>query len=251
MENVKLKIALIGYGAMGKEIEKTAKRNGIVITDIFELDSKISSSKKYDFDVAIDFGYSEFVRENVEVLSKLNKNIVIGTTGWEKDLIAIKELIKKSDIGCIYGSNFSIGIQMFQRITELACKLMNNIDGYDIMLHELHHKNKKDSPSGTALLLAKTILKNNNLKDEIITDKCEERISSNQLHVSSTRGGEIIGIHSIYLDSLADTIELTHRAKNRTGFAVGAVSAAKWIHKKKGLFQFNDMLDDLWREINV
>ncbi|MFH1052494.1 MAG: 4-hydroxy-tetrahydrodipicolinate reductase [bacterium] len=245
----KPKIALIGYGAMGKEIERISREKDLIITDIFEIDSKISEQKRYEFDVAIDFGYPEFVIQNVKVLSKLKKNIVIGTTAWYNGLKEVKDIVEENNIACIYGSNFSIGVQMFQRITELSAKLINRVSGYDIMLHELHHQRKKDSPSGTALSLAEIILNNVEEKKEIIADKCDDRISHKQLHVTSTRGGEIIGTHTVYMDSYADAIELTHRAKNRTGFAEGAISAAMWIHGKKGFYHFNDMLNDLWKDI--
>jgi len=251
MNDNKPKIALIGYGAMGREIERIAQREDFIITDIFEIDSKISGSKKYDFDVAIDFGYSEFVLENVEILSKLKKNIVIGATGWYNEIEDVKSIVQKNDIGCIWGSNFSIGVQMYQRIVEIATKFINKVPGYDIMLHELHHKRKKDSPSGTALTLADIILKNVEYKKEILTEKSQDRISIEQLHVSSTRGGEITGTHTVIIDSFADTIELTHRAKNRTAFAEGAISAAQWIFGKKGFYDFNDMLNDIWKDIDV
>lgn len=251
MQNKKPKIALIGYGAMGKEIEKIALDNKYIITDIFEIDNKISSSKKYDFDVAIDFGFSESVMENVEILCSLKKNIVIGTTGWYNQMDDIRKIVEDNNIGCIYASNFSIGIQIFQRILEISSKLINKIPGYDIFINELHHKRKKDSPSGTALTLANIILKNVESKSEIITDKCNDKISVQQLHVASVRGGELAGTHTVYLDSLSDTIELTHRAKNRTAFAEGAVSAAQWIFEKKGFFTFEHMLNELWKDINV
>lgn len=251
MQNKKPKIALIGYGAMGKEIQKIAIDNKYFITDIFEIDKKISVSKQYEFDVAIDFSFPESVRENIEILSNLKKNIVIGTTGWYNQIDDIKKIVELNNIGCIYSSNFSIGIQIFQRIIELSSKLTNKITGYDIFINELHHKRKKDSPSGTALTLANIILKNFKSKKEIFTDKCNNKISPEQLHVSSVRGGELPGTHTVYLDSFSDTIELTHRAKNRTAFAEGALSAAQWIFNNKGFFTFEQMLNEIWKDIDA
>ena len=247
MKKGKLKIAIIGYGAMGRQIEKIAQNRGLVVTDIFEIDSRIDKNKEYDFDVAIDFSIADSVIENVSALSKLKKNIVIGTTGWDKDFKKVSSLVVKSDIGVVYGSNFSMGMQMFYRIAELAAKLKNHQPEYDIFMHEIHHKRKKDSPSGTALALAKIIQDNVPQKKKIITDKCSSAIDSSELHVSSTRGGEIAGTHTIYLDSESDTIELTHRAKNRTGFALGAVRAAEWISGKRGFYNISDVVDDIWR----
>jgi 4-hydroxy-tetrahydrodipicolinate reductase len=243
MEN--LKIAIIGYGSMGKEVEKAALANKFEITNIFDIDNKISSFEKYEFDVAIDFSLPDAVLSNIQTLAKLNKNCVIGTTGWFAKFEEIKNIVNNSEIGCVYGSNFSIGMNYFFKIIEYSSKLLNKIDGYDIMLHEVHHNRKKDSPSGTANTLADIILKEYSKKDSINPDKIEGKILENQLHVSSSRVGEVTGFHTVWIDSLADTIELTHRAKNRSGFALGALEAAKWINNKKGFFDFKDCLENI------
>ncbi|MFC2131454.1 4-hydroxy-tetrahydrodipicolinate reductase [Bacteroidota bacterium] len=253
MENKKTtfiepKIALIGYGSMGREIEITARRHNIRVTDIFEIGSKMSIDKKYEFDVAIDFSYPEFVLENIKILAGLKKNIVMGTTGWYDKMNEIKQIVNDSEVGCIYGSNFSIGMQMYFKIVEFASKLTDKFPEYDLMLHEMHHKRKKDSPSGSALTIADIILKNVNSKKEIFTDKMSGVVSPGMLHVSSTRGGEITGTHSVIMDSPSDTIDLIHRAKNRSGFASGAISAAEWIHGRKGFYQFNEMLEEVWKD---
>lgn len=252
MNNDLPKLALVGYGAMGKEIEKLALELGFTITDIFDLDNEvdrygdIKSNRKYDFDVAIDFTYPEEVIDNAKILAKHNKNIVIGTTGWYHNRELIQSIAKESGIGILFGSNFSIGMQMFLRMTRYVSRLVNKIDGYDIMMHEIHHSRKKDSPSGTALSLANIIMEEVDSKTNILTETAKKKMSENTLHVSSTRGGDITGTHTIYLDSYADTLELTHRAKNRRGFALGALKAAQWIHNKKGFFEFNQMLNNLW-----
>jgi len=236
------KIAIIGYGSMGKEIERLAKEQNIIVTDIFDFDNKLSD-KKYDFDVAIDFSFPDSVEENLRIISAIKKNLVIGTTGWYQKKEEFAKLICKEGIGVVYGSNFSIGMQMFYRIVKNASHILNSVNGYDIMIHELHHKRKIDSPSGTANSLAQIIIEELDSKNEILTETSKERILPGQLHVTSTRGGEIAGTHTVYIDSIADTIELTHRAKNRTGFAIGALEAAKWIFGKKGFFQFTDVMD--------
>lgn len=246
MKTRKPKIAIVGYGSMGKEIEAVAKEEGIVVTDIFEIDYLLDPNKKYKFDVAIDFSNPEAVLFNVRTLIKMKKNIVLGTTGWEKDFNFIKREVENSDIGLIFASNFSIGVQLFNKLVEYTCKLLNRIDGYDIMLFEAHHKRKKDSPSGTALKLVETILQNFKAKDNFSNLPIQGRIPSNTLHISSLRGGEIIGNHTVLLDSLQDSIELTHRAKNRRGFALGAIYASNWIFRKKGFYEINDMLNSLF-----
>jgi len=246
MDMNKPKIALIGYGSMGKEVERAAIDHGLRVTDIFELDHSLSEDKNYDFDVAIDFSFPDSVINNVRTLAKLHKNIVIGTTGWNNQFEEIKDIVLSSGIGAVYGSNFSIGMQMFSRIVQEASKIVNRIDDYDIFMQEIHHKRKKDSPSGTALSLANLVLKEVERKKEILTAQSDGTINPAHLHVSSTRGGEVPGTHTIYLDSVFDTIELTHRAKNRKGFAIGSVEAANWIYGKTGLYSFDDIIKELW-----
>lgn len=226
---------------MGKEIEKAANEQDISITNIFEIDNKLSLTENYDFDVAIDFSFPSSVLENVEKLAKLKKNIVLGTTGWNEHFELIKNIVEREEIGLVYSSNFSLGMQIFKQITKKAAELVNNFDDYDIFLQEIHHKRKKDSPSGTALNLADIIIEKVIRKEKIQKDTLARSIQSDELHVSSLRGGEITGTHTIFIDSSADTIELTHRAKNRSGFAKGAIYAAKWIYGKKGMFDFEGL----------
>jgi 4-hydroxy-tetrahydrodipicolinate reductase len=240
------KIAVIGYGAMGRQIESVCLANGLAITEIFDIDSKIDIRKSYAFDVAIDFSFPAAVLDNAKAVSKLGKNLVIGTTGWEKDFGRIKTLTLKSNIGLVYGSNFSVGMQMFFRIADFAAKIKSHQNEFDIFVHEIHHKRKKDSPSGTALSLADIILNKVPDKKKILAEKSNTAINQNELHVSSTRGGDVPGTHTIYIDSPADTIELTHRARNRNGFAEGAVMAAKWIHGKAGFFDFREVVASIW-----
>jgi 4-hydroxy-tetrahydrodipicolinate reductase len=254
MKKKGLRIAVVGYGSMGKEVVRQAQEQEIEISNIFDVDmiqgtsGSLIDTKSFDFDVAIDFTYPEEVIDNCRFLAKHKKNIVIGTTGWYDNEDVLKELCTKYDIGIIYGSNFSIGMQMLFRIARYTSKLMNKAHGYDIMIHEMHHSRKKDCPSGTAITLSDLILEEVESKNSILTEAPHGRIAKDQLHISSTRGGDIIGLHTVYIDSFADTIELTHRAKNRTGFAMGAIEAAKWIKGKKGFYSFEDMLKNLWGE---
>lgn len=240
-----IKIAILGYGSMGKEVEKIARAKSITVTDIFDIDKPIDIKKNYDFDIAIDFTYPDAVLENVKKLTMMNKKIVVGTTGWEKDFNKVKNLIEHSKGGMVYASNFSIGMQLFMNIVELAASQINNLDDYDIFMHEIHHKRKIDSPSGTALTLGNIILDKVQSKKKILTDMSNVSIPKESLHISSTRGGEIPGTHTVYIDSFADTLELTHRAKNRSGFALGAVEAALWIHTQQGFFDFRNIIKNI------
>jgi 4-hydroxy-tetrahydrodipicolinate reductase len=243
------KIALVGYGSMGKEIERLARLENIRITNIFDEYKPLTENHDYQFDVAIDFTVPDAVLKNVDILTKLRKNIVIGTTGWYENMDEIKAKTEKMNTGIVWGSNFSIGMQIFYKITDYSSKLFNKVDGYDVFLHEIHHKRKKDSPSGTAIALSDIILSNTDAKNEKLISTPTSRISEEELHVSSTRGGEVPGTHTIYFDSSADTIELTHRARNRTGFAQGAILAAKLIHRKKKFYEFSELLQELWIDL--
>lgn len=242
-----LKIALIGFGSMGKEIKRLADNSPeqFNVTEIFEIDNKISLNGKYGFDVAIDFSHPNQVIDNLKILAALGKNCVIGTTGWYDRLNDAKEIVEKAKIGVVYGSNFSIGVQLFLKLIEMSSKSLNQFEEYDIFVHEIHHKNKIDSPSGTALSIGKVILENLERKKEIFTETSHTKISPEQLHISSTRGGEVPGKHTVYIDSLADTIEISHSARNRSGFAFGALKAATWINGKKGFFEFSNVFNYL------
>jgi 4-hydroxy-tetrahydrodipicolinate reductase len=242
------KIAIFGYGSMGREIERLAREQGFVVSDIFDVDSLPVAGKTYDFDVAIDFTQPDAVISNAKLVTGMGRNMVIGTTGWLDRKDEARALADNTGTGIVYGSNFSVGVQMYFSIVEAAAKLLNRTEGYDIMLHEMHHKRKKDSPSGTALTLADIILKEVESKNKIETETIHGGISPETLHVSSTRGGEIMGTHTVYFDSLADTIEITHRARNRSGFASGALTAAKWILGKKGFYDFQDVMTAIWSE---
>lgn len=240
------KIAIVGYGNMGKEIEAIAKKDNYIITDIFDLDNPLKDNVNYEFDVAIDFTFPDTVLKNVLILAEHKKNIVLGTTGWYDYKKEVREIVEKNDVGLVWGSNFSIGMQMFFRITKEASRLMNCVDNFDILIHEMHHSRKKDSPSGTAVSLANIILQEVESKTRIEKNAIDGQIEKNVLHVSSSRGGDITGRHTIYIDSSSDSIELTHRAKNRSGFALGSLTAANWVNNNKGFHSFDDVLNNIW-----
>ncbi len=240
-----MKLALIGYGSMGKEIHKLADKEGIIVSQIFEVDNPIKPTTNFDFDVAIDFSYPEAVLNNVVTLAEAKKNIIIGTTGWYDNLDIIKNIALQNSIGIIYSSNFSLGMNLFMKLIDVASKILNKFDNFDILISELHHKNKKDSPSGTALNIGEMVIKNIDRKKTILKDTINKKIAPEQLHISSLRGGSIVGIHNILIDSETETIELIHRAKNRVGFAEGALLASKWVLDKKGVYNFSDLIENI------
>ncbi len=237
MTTQKPKIALIGYGKMGKEIEHLAIEKGFILTDIFDIDKPLVLGKNYDFDVAIEFTTPTAVFENIKTIAKMKKNIVVGTTGWYDRLEEVKRIVEQEQIGLIYSPNFSVGIQILLKTVEQISKFINSINNYDILIEEIHHRHKKDAPSGTALLIAKKILENIKSKERITTNPLD--VDENSLQIASLRFGEVFGVHKILFDSEFDTIEITHTAKNRKGFALGALLAAVWIHNQKGFFEFS------------
>lgn len=237
-----MKIAIVGYGAMGKEAEAQARQKNIEISEIFDIDRKLDANKKYDFDVAIEFSRPDAVMGNIETLCAMGKNAVVGTTGWTGEIDKVKAMVADAGTGFVWGSNFSIGMRMFFKIVDLASKLANDFEQYDVFLHEIHHKRKKDSPSGSAKSIAEILLANLDRKTRAQYETAHEAIDAEALHVSSTRGGEVTGTHTLYLDSAADVLQLEHRAKNRSGFAGGAIVAAEFICGKTGFYEFGEVL---------
>jgi len=239
-----LSIALVGYGSMGRELERLAPQTGCRVDAVFDTEHPLDTQAG-GFDIAIDFSRPDAVLSTVRMLATLKKNIVLGTTGWAQHKEEIRTLVEEAGIGLVHGSNFSVGVQMFFRIVRAAAKIANAHTDYDAFLHEMHHVRKADSPSGTALTLARILLDELDRKTELLTETSHGKIAPEALHVTSSRGGEIPGTHTVYLDSIADTIELTHRARNRSGFALGALRAAHWIHGKKGMYDFSEVFGEI------
>lgn len=240
-----LKIAISGYGQMGEQIESLASDIGYEVVQIFDLENPPKAEDCKDFEVAIDFTMPRSVFANVEEFAKAKKKVVLGTTGWYHRSKDLEKIIWQNDSALIWGSNFSVGVNLFFKIIESASKLAGDLDEFDWMIHEIHHKRKKDSPSGTAETLASIILKNVRSKKLIERDRIEDQINPAALHVSSTRGGEITGRHTVFLDSISDSLELTHRAKSRKGFAYGALLAANWISDKRGFYNYSEVFEDI------
>lgn len=247
-----MRISIIGYGKMGREIERLAIAKGIEVAAIIDpTDSKATQRKiskdTVDFDVAIDFSVPNAVVENVRQVSGLGKNIVVGTTGWYNSLNDVKDIVRESGVGFIYSPNFSIGVNLFFKIIDESSKLFNKISDYDAFVYEGHHNQKLDSPSGTAKALGDIILNNIERKNKLVFDKLDRKILPEELHVASFRAGSIPGTHVVGFDSEADTIELKHTARSRAGFALGALLAAKWIAGRKGFYTMQDFMSDFFK----
>lgn len=245
-----MNIAIIGYGKMGKAIEEVAAEKNIAVTKIItEAENynaqALTKKNLKNIDVCIDFTTPTVVFDNIEAVANAGKNIVVGTTGWFDKLEEVKKIVKKNNVGLLYSPNFSLGINIFYRIINTASGILNNFDEYDMMVSEIHHRQKTDSPSGTALVLGQIITQNVKRKKEILQETAHTKIKSDQLHITSTRVGSCIGKHTVLFDSDFDCIELTHTAKNRRGFALGALLAAEWLKNKKGVFTMKDVITSI------
>lgn len=232
---------------MGKIIQQIAHDrlyDVITIDPMGKADFKeINKESMENVDVAIDFTTPTVALQNARACATQGVNLVMGTTGWYDKTNEMKEAVKS--IGFIWSGNFSIGVNMFFKIVEEASKVVNNVPEYDVSVFEAHHNMKKDSPSGTAKMIADKVIENIKIKDTIVTDKFDKAPKENELHVASMRCGKTPGTHTVTFDSDADTIELTHRARNREGFALGAVLAAEFLEGKKGFFDINDLMKDI------
>ena len=229
------RVALVGYGRMGRLIEEIAPSEGCSIG--LKLDGRsnpegrgITAEAFSGIDVAIDFSVSTSVAENVLRIAALGIPLVVGTTGWGEDLPRVREIVLQSGIGFVYGANFSVGVQVFYRTVAEAASRLAAAEGYDAWAYEIHHRAKKDAPSGTLLETVRAM---------------ERAGYSRRIDVAANRAGAIPGTHTVGFDSEADTILIEHRARSRSGFARGALGAARWIASRRGFFDFRD----IWSEV--
>lgn len=236
-----MKIALIGYGKMGKEIEKVALSRGHEIVCIIDVNNQddFASEAFRSADVAIEFTNPMVAYGNYMKAFEAGVKLVSGSTGWMAEHGAeIKELCTKGGKTLFWSSNFSLGVAIFSAVNKYLAKIMNRFPSYDVTMSETHHIHKLDAPSGTAITLAEGILENMKRKTKWVK---EEAQSAGELPIHSIREGEVFGIHSIRYDSDADSITITHDAKNRGGFALGAVLAAEYTATHEGYLGMGDL----------
>ncbi|MEG1658968.1 MAG: 4-hydroxy-tetrahydrodipicolinate reductase [Bacteroides sp.] len=236
-----MKIALIGYGKMGKEIEKVALSRGHKIVCIIDVNNQedFCSTAFQSADVAIEFTNPSVAYQNYKKAFDAGVKLVSGSTGWMAGHgDEIKQLCTEGGKTLFWSSNFSLGVAIFSAVNKYLAKIMNQFPAYDVAMSETHHIHKLDAPSGTAITLAEGLLENLDRKDKWVK---EEAKTSNELAIHSIREGEVFGIHSIRYDSNADSITLTHDAKNRGGFALGAVLAAEYTASTQGYLGMNDL----------
>jgi 4-hydroxy-tetrahydrodipicolinate reductase len=264
-----MNIAIIGYGKMGKMIEQAASARGHTIAAIVDpkatgssfltrvkISKTIAEEEHFDIvDAAIEFTQPDTAVPNVIELAKRKIPTVTGTTGWQNQMDEVRQTVLAAGGTLIWASNFSIGVNLFYNIAWYAAELINKFPEYDAGGFESHHNKKIDSPSGTAKVLAEGLLSRLDRKNKIVWDIIDRRPEPDELHFPSLRMGSIIGEHSALFDSAADTIEITHTARNREGFASGAVRAAEWLaspgadgKKRQGIFSIDEMLKDIFGE---
>lgn len=243
-----MKIALVGTGKTGQAIGAMARDRGHDVVARFNsghpfLDVDANDALR-TIDVFIDFSRPELALEHIKRYAHLNLHAVMGTTGWYSEIDQVRAWIQDKGGAVLYAPNFSIGVAIVSRLAEAAAAMIDGLPEYDVSVHEVHHRMKLDSPSGTALHLAQVLLDQLSRKNRFETETQHHAIDGDALHVSSTRTGHVIGDHTISLDSPFDLIEISHHAKNRDGFAFGALRAAEWIKGKTGLFTLDDLLAD-------
>ena len=236
-----MNIALIGYGKMGKAIEVIAVERGHTVglkIDISNLD-QFTAANLQQCDVAIEFTGPETAAENITRCVDAGVPIVCGSTGWLHQLETVSHHCKEVDGALLYASNFSIGVNLFFELNQHLARLMNNYPAYDVSIEEIHHTQKKDAPSGTAISIADQILEINSQKKKWVNQLAA---TPEELSIISKRIDPAAGTHSVKYSSLVDDIEIIHTAHNRQGFATGAVLAAEFIQHKKGIYGMKDVL---------
>jgi len=241
-----LNIAIIGYGRMGKAVEKIALERKHSVITVDPIDPKanfkeINSDSIKNADVCIDFTVPTIALENAKKISSLGKNLVMGTTGWYDEMDEMKKSVQ--NIGFLWSGNFSIGMNVFFEIVRKTASIMNNLPEYDAAVYEIHHNQKKDSPGGSAQIIGKIITEEMDRKKKIVGNAFTERKPEpEELHVASVRCGSTPGVHTVIFDCPIDTIELKHTARGREGFALGAVMAAEFLRGKKGFYTIEDLM---------
>jgi 4-hydroxy-tetrahydrodipicolinate reductase len=260
-----MNLAIIGYGRMGKMVEKAAREAGHGITAV--VDPLLSESADLmgvrffktieeaenldEADAAVEFTRPDTAPANILALAKRKIPLVVGTTGWYDKMAGVREAVEAAESSLIWSSNFSMGVNIFYRIAWYASGLADFFPEYDVGGYEIHHNKKLDSPSGTAKTLVEGVLSRLGRKEKAVWGLLERQPAPEELHYPSLRIGSAPGLHNLILDSPADTIEITHRARNREGFAAGAIRAAQWLispgktGRRRGVFTIDEMLGEL------
>ncbi|WP_342330625.1 4-hydroxy-tetrahydrodipicolinate reductase [Pedobacter sp. FW305-3-2-15-E-R2A2] len=244
-----MKVALLGYGKMGQIIERFALERGHEVVLKINADNldDLNKANLSKADVAIDFSAPDAAISNIYACFEANLPIVVGTTGWYGQLQEVKDQCLSSNNTLLYGSNFSIGVNIFFHVNKVLAKLMSNFPAYDVQVEEIHHTQKLDSPSGTAMTIAEGIIEELDGKtewvNELVGSPFEDVIKKEQVLIESHRIENVPGTHTVVYSSEVDDIELKHTAHSRAGFALGAIVAAEWLQNKQGFYNIADIFN--------
>ena len=246
-----MKIALIGYGRMGRTVEKVALERGHEVVACIDLAEKpvgggLTSEALAGAELAMEFTTPQAAPGKLKQLAGLGVDVVCGTTGWYDSLKEVAGAVEKAGTGLVYSPNFSLGVQVLFKLAELGGRLAERLEEYDPHILEIHHRHKVDHPSGTARKLAEIVLEGLSRKERWELGPGDGAVSPSVLQVNAVRAGENPGEHVLALEGPDDRIEVRHQAKGRTGFARGAVAAGEWVKGKKGVFTLDDMVAELW-----
>ena len=239
-----MRIALVGYGRMGREVEAVATAEGHRIVARLGPDAALEPATLAGADVAVDFTRPDAAADNAVAVAGAGVDLVVGTTGWHDDLPRVRDAVEAAGTGLIHAPNFSLGVHLFLRTARALSRLVDGVEGYDVHVHEAHHRHKVDHPSGTARRLADLLVAELGGKERWKEGPSDGPADPAVLEVTSTRAGEIPGTHLVGVEGPDDRIELRHEARGRRGFARGAVAAAAWIRGRRGVFTLDDMLDE-------
>ena len=244
-----MKIALLGYGKMGKIIEKIAtdRKHEIVLTIDHDNLHDLNAENLQKADVAIEFSTPGTALSNIRHCLNAGVPIVVGTTGWYDEIPALKQECLEGNKTIIYASNFSVGVNLFFHLNKVLAKLMNNYPAYEVQVEEIHHTHKLDAPSGTAMTIAEGIIEEIDRKsewlNEVVGTQIPDVIKNEQLLIESHRIENVPGTHTVVYSSEVDEIEIKHTAHSRAGFALGAVIAAEWLQNKQGFYNIADVFN--------
>lgn len=238
-----MKIVLVGYGKMGKEIEKLLPARGHQVVARITSENPLSIENIKGADVAIDFSTPKTVLSNIDFLLQHNIPTIVGTTGWNDHLNEVTKWVEERNGALVHASNFSIGVNLFFKLNEQLAQLMNAHTDYQANVKEIHHTEKLDAPSGTAITLAEGLIENNSqLENWYCPQSYKNKAKISSLRIEAVRENDVKGTHIISYESDIDTISIRHEAHNRKGFALGSIIAAEWIQNKKGIFTMKDVL---------
>lgn len=236
-----MRAAIIGYGKMGREIERVLLDRGHEVSLIIDLDNsnELDAEHLKGIDVALEFSTPTTAYNNIKKCLELGVAVVSGTTGWTERLQEIKELCTECDSALFYASNYSLGVNLLFRLNRRLAQLMNSFEQYNVSIQEIHHTQKKDSPSGTAITIAEDIIEQMERKQGWVNEPTTDPL---KIEIESVREGMIPGIHTITYNSEVDTLELRHEIKSRRTLAEGAVIAAEFLCGKRGVYSMEDLL---------